>query len=152
MLLLSLLSAHLPPVLTVDSLSWMSGDWSCQIWGGTFEERWSPVNGGTMQGTGRLVKESNTTMMEFMSIELDKEGHVVMWIVPSKISKPEVKSTPFKLTKGSDVSSVWENPSNDFPSKITYTKKSKEKMECVIEGKIEEKPVREVFAFNRMTK
>jgi hypothetical protein len=149
MFLLSLLSAQLVDPVSIETLSWMSGDWSCPIWGGTFEESWSFANGGTMQGTGRLIKDGNTTMMEFMAIEPDKDGRLVMWIIPSKISKPDLRSTPFTLSKGSASVAVWENANNDFPSKITYTSKSKNSMECVIEGKMGDKPAREVFNFTR---
>jgi hypothetical protein len=102
-----------------------------------------------MQGTGRLIKDGNTTMMEFMAIEPDKDARLVMWIIPSKISKPDLRSTPFTLSKGSASVAVWENANNDFPSKITYTSKSKNSMECVIEGKMGDKPAREVFNFTR---
>lgn len=129
----------------IDQLTWMAGEWSCPKWGGTFEERWSPPVAGTMQGAGRLVVEGKTTFMEFLSIE--SAGDVVtMYILLGKPSKSVAAPVAFKMTRIAAGEAVFECPTNDFPSKITYRKKEGALL-CILEGVQKEKPEREEFNF-----
>lgn len=130
---------------SIDGLAWMAGDWSCPKWGGVFEERWSPPASGSMVGSGRLMVDGKTTFIEFMSIE-PTEGGLTMFMVLGKPSKGVGKPVPFTLTKASPGEAVFECPTNDFPSKITYTKKEST-LVCVLEGVQNDKPAREEFQF-----
>src|SRR5687767_7672203 len=116
---------------TVSDLAWMAGSWRCEIWGGTFEERWSEPAGGTMIGAGRHIAEGKTKFMEFLSIEADKDGKLVMWILLGSPSKGPKNAVPFALASSKPGEAVFENTENDFPSKITY-KRNDEKLWCRI--------------------
>ncbi|HRI44614.1 MAG TPA: DUF6265 family protein [Fimbriimonadaceae bacterium] len=129
----------------IDQLAWLAGDWSCPKWGGTFEERWSPPSAGTMMGTGRLIVDGKTTFMEFLSIE-SVDGVLTMFILLGKPSKSVAAPVAFKMTKANAGEAVFECPTNDFPSKITYSKQAGALL-CVIEGVEKEKPAREEFRF-----
>lgn len=145
MFLLPLLAATVTASNTT-SLDWMAGSWRCEIWGGTFEETWSAPQGGTLQGYGRLIVDGKTSFMEFMSIEADKDGTPVMWMVlgaPSKGTKPAV---PFRLTASGKLEATWENPKNDFPSKIHY-RRDGTKLVCLISGTRNGKAASEQFDF-----
>lgn len=129
----------------IDGLAWMAGDWTCPKWGGTFEERWSPPSAGTMMGTGRLIVDGKTAFMEFLSIE-SIDGVLTMHILLGKPSKSVSSPVAFKMTRSSAGEAVFECPTNEFPSKITYTKKAGALL-CVIEGIQNKKPAREEFRF-----
>jgi hypothetical protein len=130
----------------VKDLAWMSGAWECSIWGGTFQERWSEPAGGTMIGSGRLIAEGKTQFMEFMSVEPNKEGKLVMWMLLGSPSEGTKKGVPFTMTSSTKTEAVFENPKNDFPSKIMY-KRSGDMLKCRIEGMQGGKPSHEDFDF-----
>lgn len=103
----------------IEKLAWMAGDWKADISGGQFHETWLTPEGGTMQGTGRLVKDGVCQFMEFMSIEDSGQG-VVLYMVLGKPSKEVKKPVPFKLTKHEGRKAVFERADDDFPKRIVY--------------------------------
>jgi hypothetical protein len=134
----------------IQALSWMKGSWKCEIWGGTFEEHWSDASGGTMIGMGRLNVSGKTRFMEFMSIESTGDG-LTMFMVLDAPSKGDKKPVPFRLTSLSKDEAVFENPKNDFPTRIVYRRKDANGMHCRIEGKQQGKDAQEDFNFTRVT-
>lgn len=144
----SIASAGGPIKVKIEDLSWMTGAWKCSIWGGTFEEYWTPAAGGTMQGCGRLVVDGKIQFMEFMSLET-KGSNITMYMLLGEPSKGDKKPSPFKLTSFDGKSAVFENPKNDFPSKIVYVKEAKG-MSCWIEGVQNGKKSKENFAFKKI--
>lgn len=135
------------PQTRIEDLAWMAGTWSCPKWGGTFEEHWLAPAGGTMQGCGRLLADGKTGFMEFMSIEMS-DGAPTMWMLLGAPSKGEKKGVPFRLKSFDGKTAMFENPENDFPSKIAYVKEGNG-MSCWISGIEKGKPTREEFAFKR---
>lgn len=134
----------------IENLGFMSGTWTCEIWGGTFEETWSKPAGGTMQGFGRHLADGQVGFMEFMSIETRPEG-LVMYMLLEAPSKGDKKPTPFKLTSFDGKTALFENPKNDFPSKIAYIKTATG-MKCWIEGMQGGKKSREEFGFRKVAR
>ena len=132
----------------LEDLSFMSGAWRCEIWGGKFEEYWTPPANGAMQGCGRHLADGQTSFMEFMSIESGADG-ITMHIMLSAPSKGEKKPVPFKLTSFDGKTALFENPKNDYPSKIGYVKELGG-MSCWIEGLQNGKKSREEFKYKRI--
>jgi hypothetical protein len=150
-LALSLAIAAVPastPKTKIEDLAFMSGAWKCEIWGGTFEEYWTPPTKDSMQGCGRHLKDGKTGFMEFMSIEYGQEG-LEMHLMLGAPSKGEKKPVTFKLASFDGKTALFENPKNDYPSKIAYLK-TPEGMSCWIEGLQDGKKSREEFKFSSM--
>lgn len=101
-----------------------------------------------MLGKGKLVKEGKTAFEEHMSLR-ESEGKVVMWIHTGALSEKPVASTPFTLTQASADVARFENPAHDFPKTITYTRKGKGRLDCVIQGVQNGKDSRTLFEFRR---
>jgi hypothetical protein len=135
-----------PVKAKVDDLSWLRGNWTCPQFGGTFEEHWMPASGGSMQGCGKLVVGGKTEFMEYMSIE-PQNGGVTMWMLLGAPSKGEKKGVPFQLTSLKGKKATFENPKNDFPTKMTYELKSNGNLDCSIEGTQGGKHTVEKFPF-----
>lgn len=144
----ALASATGPQKAKIQDLAFMSGAWTCDMWGGKFEEYWTPPAGGAMQGCGRHLSDGKTGFMEFMSIEGTADG-LVMYMMLGAPSKGEKKPVPFKLTSFDGKTALFENPKNDFPSKIAYVKNGTG-MSCWIEGMQNGKKSKEDFKFKRM--
>lgn len=137
----------------IDDLKWMAGNWSCKIWGGTFEEYWIPPVGGTMQGTGRLIVEKKVEFMEYMSLETGADGKLTMYMLLGEPSKGDKKPSPFVLVSAKNGSYVFENSKNDYPTRITYSNKKDAKgpmMHVKLEGKQNGKDTVEEFNFRKM--
>ena len=147
MISLAIVGADVSKAAVAD-LMWMSGDWTCEIWGGTFEEHWSVPNAGSMVGAGKHVKDGKTTFMEFLSIE-QGEGGPVMWILLGSPSKGEKKGMPFELISLKDGVATFENKANEFPSQIVY-RKTDDGMTCRIQGIQDGKASHDDFDFKRM--
>jgi hypothetical protein len=147
-MLLPLIAATLgamsePPI---ERLAWMSGSWACEIWGGTFEERWAPPAAGTMQGNGRLIVSGQTRFMEFMAIEESKDG-LVMWMVLGRPSAGPTKPVPFKLVAHGESAATFERSDEDYPKRIVYRAGPDGTLLCTLEGEKDGKPARDVFEF-----
>lgn len=56
------------PPAKIEDLHWISGSWTGEALGGTFEETWNPPLGDSMMGLFRLVKDGKTQFSEIMSI------------------------------------------------------------------------------------
>lgn len=113
-------------------LEWMSGSWTCEIWGGTFEEYWAAPRGGAMIGMGRHLVGAETRFIEFMSIEAEPEP--AMWILLGHPSKGTKEPHRFRLTTATATEGVFEDPGHDFPSSIRYEKLAPHAMRCRLTG------------------
>lgn len=102
-----------------------------------------------MIGMGRLTVKNQTQFMEFMSIEPNGDG-ITMYVMLDAPSKGDKKPVPFHLSRVGKDRAVFENTKNDFPSKITYSKKTGDAMLCRIEGKQNGKDAAEDFEFKRI--
>jgi hypothetical protein len=132
----------------VEDLAFMAGAWRCEIWGGQFEEYWTPPSNGAMQGCGRHLSDGKTGFMEFMSIETGPKG-LVMYMMLGAPSKGEKKPVPFELTSFDGTTALFTNKKNDYPSTIAYVKEGSA-MSCWIEGVQNGKKSREDFKFKRI--
>lgn len=61
---------------TIEDFAWLTGRWEGKGFGGDVEETWSPILGGTMVGTFRLVNEEGPNFYEFLLLAPDKQSIV----------------------------------------------------------------------------
>lgn len=101
-----------------------------------------------MIGMGRHLKAGKTEFMEFMTVE-SSGGQITMWILLGSPSKGPKAGVPFKLTSMNAQEVVFENPSNEFPSKIIYKRGGNGRMTARIEGVQAGKPAAQDFNFRR---
>jgi hypothetical protein len=111
LLLLSLPLAAQTPKL--DSLAWLTGQWTLTDGGELSEEVWLAPAGGIMLGLHRDAKGDRANF-EFLRIEVTKDG-IVFFAQPS--GRPP---TPFKLVESTKNRAVFANPQHDFPKRIIY--------------------------------
>jgi len=117
----------------VGDLAWMAGDWTCQQWGGTYEEHWSKPAGGSMIGHARLIKNGKAATRELDRIEETETGLVLFVELNPKGERPgTVTSFPLKEMTKDKV--VFENLKHDYPQRVIYFKKSDGTIAARIEG------------------
>ncbi len=108
-------------VSSVTTLSWLAGHWVQEEVNGWAEESWTPPRGGTMLGTGLTGKDSKARSFEFMRIaESPQDGRPVFWGSPGGRAP-----VPFPMVKQALYEVVFENPTHDYPTRISYRRDGK---------------------------
>ena len=104
--------AQTPP--RASDLAFLAGCWTLERGGRTVEEHWLAPSGGSLLGVGRTVGGGKTLEFEFLHIR--EEGDGLIYIAKPS-NQPEAS---FRLTAHSGDSVTFENPTHDFPQRISY--------------------------------
>ncbi|MBL7874358.1 MAG: hypothetical protein JNL53_01765 [Cyclobacteriaceae bacterium] len=101
----------------ISQLSWLEGTWNRTNVkpGRTVHERWIKTASGDWQGWGVSMRGADTTFVEKLKI-LSKENS--LYYVADVPGNPEL--TYFKFTELTTTGFVCEDPTHDFPKKISY--------------------------------
>lgn len=134
---------------TAGDLGWLEGRWVSESSEGVFEETWSSAQAGTMIGMGRLILGETTVFIEFMSIEPNDEGCLTLWMVLGAPSRGDKKPKPFRLVEKSRDSATFEMVENDFPKTITYSRLSRDRVDCQLRGGPDDEMRPETYVFHR---
>jgi len=100
---------------TVLDLAWLAGAWRTS---GTpeveVEEYWSRPKAGSMIGMGRTIVRGRTVETEFLRLEETSAG-------VDYVARPGgAGETRFRLVRVAEREAVFENPTHDFPKRLTY--------------------------------
>lgn len=61
------------PTATLDDVAWLTGSWSGEAFGGSFEEVWNPPSGGSMVGMFKTLNGNSVGFYELMLL-VEEEG------------------------------------------------------------------------------
>ena len=92
----------------------LAGTWKME--GKEMYEHWDKLNENHFKGVSYAMKNGKVRIMEYLQIS--RSGNEVNYAA-NALGQNDGKAIPFKLTK-SDSVYVFENPSHDFPKKISY--------------------------------
>lgn len=109
------LSAQTNPL---SDAKWLLGKWENQTQRGRMVEEWHKVNDSTFAGRSYMITAMDSIPLE--SILLRKEG-TELYYIPTVKGQNNDQPVKFRLTSSAAKSMVFENPSHDFPQKISYT-------------------------------
>jgi hypothetical protein len=115
---------------SIESVSWLEGNWVTDKSNSSSmltKEQWE-LDGQEMKGIGLVIKNSDTTLVENLSLRMINDTLSYVAEVPENVEK-----TIFKLTSYKNDSWKFENPKHDFPKSIEYIKK-KGGFEAVVSG------------------
>lgn len=110
---------------------WLLGKWENQTQRGKMIEEWSKVNDSTYSGKSYMITTTDSISLE--SVVLKKEGNDIFYI-PTVKGQNNDQPVKFKLTSSSANQLVFENPTHDFPQKITYTLENENSLMAEISG------------------
>jgi hypothetical protein len=118
-------------LVNISKFGWMSGCWERvdKAKSLLISENWMRPAGTSMLGTGRTVRNDVTVDYEFMRIEI--RGMDYYFVAQPKSNEAE---TAFKLTSSQPNSAVFEDPTHDFPQRISYRLTTPDKLDARIEG------------------
>jgi hypothetical protein len=114
---------------TIESLSWLGGQWVEQRGAGNAtREQWSGPFGGTMLGFGITTSRNGTTSYEFFSIASTPNG--LSYFARQGNAAP----TEFHAIEITASRVVFENKTHDYPQRIIYQRRGKSSLDAHIEG------------------
>jgi hypothetical protein len=127
----------------LESVAFLEGAWEGESEGLRLTERWDAPRAAVMLGTSWTGTTQRTYMFEFLKLEATEAGLVYSaW--------PQGKGpTQFLLTSVSGGQLAFENPKNDFPSRITYARRQDGGLDVAIEGTVDGKPERKEWILRR---
>ena len=129
----------------VDRLTWLAGCWTQPRNKGVVEEQWMAPRGGSMLGMSRTVIDGKTVEYEFLRIA-DVSG------VLSYVARPSGQAEAvFTLKSIDDGLVVFENPSHDFPQRISYRRNPDATVTARIEGTVRGEARGRDFPYTRCT-
>jgi hypothetical protein len=99
----------------VTAVAWLSGRWVEEGKSGWAEEIWSSDRGGILLGVAKAGKGDAPQFWEFMRIAPGADGRLVFWASPQG-----KEATAFPMTTAGAREIVFENPKNDYPTRIAY--------------------------------
>jgi hypothetical protein len=130
--------------MSLDSLSWLSGEWVRDTRRGEAVERWTRVSEDTMEGVAFVTVGDSTHVTE--SLRIERLGDAIFYVArPAENRFP----TPFRMLECTDARVVFENPDYDFPQRIVYERDGAGGLTARIEGLVESEPREATFAFER---
>jgi hypothetical protein len=108
----------------LSACTWLAGTWSGQISDGTFEARYSLPQDGMIMSFSRLIKEGEVAFHEFEIFDSDEQS---AFLQPYPGGKPAAR---FRLVSHDPQARrlVFENPQNDFPTRIVYERPSDDRL------------------------
>jgi hypothetical protein len=129
---------------SVADLAWLSGCWRYSAGSRTITEFWLPPDGGTMLGLSRTVSGAKTVEHEFLLLRVGPRGI-------EYVARPSGQAEAvFTATKVGADEVVFENPSHDFPTRITY-RKTDGGVAATIDGVVKGKPRAVEFRYSAAT-
>lgn len=99
----------------IEDLAWLAGHWSSGDDARWSEEHWLPPRGGILLGVNRSGGAGGARGFEFLRIQADTDGTPIYWASPGGAS-----AVAFRMTASTTGSATFENPANDFPTRIVY--------------------------------
>lgn len=130
----------------VDQLAWLSGCWGFDTADGAYEETWTTPTGNSMLGVSRRTAGGYTREFEYMRIVTSGGGGFDLIAQPNGNDETRFNSVSFDDTQIS-----FDNPTNDFPTRIVYERDGADALNARIEGTHQGHPMVQRFPLKRRT-
>jgi hypothetical protein len=130
----------------IEKINWLVGSWHNTSPEVSSTEVWEKKNDSTLAGISFAIVGKDTVSYETVSLEQNGKA---TYYIPTVKEQNNAQPVKFTLTSSTGNKIVFENPSHDFPTKITYNKITNDSMVAEISGVIEGKTRSEQFPFVR---
>ncbi|WP_409209618.1 DUF6265 family protein [Flavobacterium sp.] len=111
--------------------NWLIGKWERNSAKGNLKEIWKPKNDSTFIGESYFIKGKDT--LHFENIQIQQTAEDLAYI-STIMGQNKDKPITFIQNKEEEKQLVFENLTNDYPQKITYSKISKDRIMIQISG------------------
>jgi len=112
----------------IDRAGWLAGCWEQRTAKAVTLEMWMPPAGGMMLGASRTT--AGATTRDFEQLRVTAAGDTLVYTaLPSGQREASFRSTSISAT-----AIVFENPTHDFPRKLTYRRVGEDSLVARVEG------------------
>jgi len=115
----------------ITKAAWLLDTWQSKSPNGVFTESWVKQNDTVYVGKGCMVMGKDTVFKESLAIK--QRGNDLFYI-PTVANQNGGQPIEFKLTSATKEQLVFENPTHDFPQKITYTQRGSNALVAEVSG------------------
>lgn len=130
----------------LNKMEWLVGNWEQKLPDGLVSESWIKENDSTFTGKSYFTKEEDTIHLE--SIVLTQKDDELLYI-PTVSGQNNDEPVTFKMKSDIENSFSFENPTHDYPKKITYKKVSDTSLIATISGKQQGKESNESYTMTK---
>lgn len=125
-------------------LAWLEGDWRGDFGDGVFEAWYSPPGERRLVSHSVLQHDGTVHFREFETFEATPDGGIELTLFPGV--EP---AAAFRLTRIERRSATFENPENDFPTRIVYERTAADVLRITLSAPHRESDKVEVFELRR---
>lgn len=101
----------------IHSLDWLIGTWENNSKEGNLSEVWAQKNDSTFNGVTYFIRGRDTLHNETFVVNQTEDD---VYYIPTVKGENNDKPVTFKLTQSTEKQVIFENPKNNYPSKVTY--------------------------------
>ncbi len=130
----------------LEKTSWLLGFWRNISPRGTAYEIWTKESDSSYAGTSILVKGRDTMTQE--TIRLVQSG-ADLYYIPTVSGQNGGQPVSFKMSVANADSFLFENPTHDFPTKISYKRIGADSLVAQISGKMNGKETAMTFPMGK---
>jgi hypothetical protein len=115
----------------LEGLAWLEGEWQRETRRGLSIERWSRLPGGGLVGESVVIPADGGEEFQVEALLLVRMGADIFFV-----ARPRQNEFPigFRLVAQTDTEAVFENPTHDFPQRITYLRTASDSFTATIVG------------------
>ncbi|MGC4039257.1 MAG: DUF6265 family protein [Flavobacterium sp.] len=130
----------------IKKMEWLVGNWEQKLPEGVISENWIKENDSTYTGKSFFIKEEDTIHLERIVLTQKKDE---LLYIPTVNGQNNDEPVTFKMTSDADNSFSFENPTHDYPTKITYKKINDTSIVATISGKQQGKETKESYSMTK---
>ena len=130
----------------LEKMNWLIGNWEQELPEGLLTESWIKENDSTFSGKSFFIKENDTIHMENIVLIQKKED---LLYIPTVNGQNNDEPVTFTLSSDIDNRFSFENPTHDYPQKITYKKITDTNLLATISGKQQGKNTQESYSMKK---
>jgi hypothetical protein len=129
---------------SVDQLAWLQGCWESASGQRVIEERWMAPRGGAMIGVSRTISNDRMSEYELMVIAATTDA-LTFTAHPSGQA-----AAVFTAQSATATGVVFENPTHDFPQRVSYRRAGADRLQAWIDGSMNGASRRVGFSYRRV--
>lgn len=117
----------------LDKAAWLIGNWTSKMPEGTLTESWKKLNDSTYIGSSYFILNNAKDTLHNETITLTQKEEELIYCATVQGQNNDEPVT-FKYNPAIENELVFENPSHDYPQKISYKKTASTKLIATISG------------------
>ncbi len=131
----------------IKTADWLIGNWEGKTDQGVLTENWEIINDSTFSATSYFIKGKDTLHFETITLEQKAETLIYNALVKGQNND---KTIAFPSTILNEQLMVFENPTHDYPQKISYIMVSNDSIVAEVSGMQQGKPSSEKYGMKKI--